>query len=186
MLFVIVMKLRILKNASINDKVIEEITDLEKMVRTLMIEVKDLAFTLRPSLVEDLGLRKALKSLINQFRNLFNIEIKFHYEISDDFPNQKMETAIFRICQESLTNAVKYAHANQIIVRLSEFNNSTHLTISDNGIGFNYDPIKLEGKSLGLIGMKERAKSVGGTFSVVSELGTGTTIQVNIPKKIQN
>lgn len=182
MLFVIVIKLRVLKNLSTNETVIEEITELEKMVRTLMIEVKDLAFTLRPSLVEELGLRKALKSLINQFSNLFNIEIKFHCEILNDFPNQKIETAIFRICQESLTNAVKYAYANQIIVRLSEFDNSTNLTISDNGIGFNYDPIKLEGKSLGLSGMRERAKSVGGTFSVISELGTGTTIQVNIPK----
>lgn len=183
-LFVIMMQLKILRKLCPNDVAALQITNLEKLVSASMIEVKEIAFKLLPTSVEEKGLISALELLTNQFNHLFHIDIRLDCNITDHCSNQKIETAIFRICQESLTNAIKYADANQISVSLHESEKSIDVKVSDNGTGFHYDIGKLnKERGLGLNGMRERALSVNGTFSVITEIGKGTTIQVNIPRK---
>lgn len=181
-LFAIILELKILSKYCTNEKANEQIKHLETIVRNLMIEVKELAFRLRPSLVEEVGLIPALKLLIQRINKLYNININFECTLSADyFFTPKVETVIFRICQESITNAIKYANAESIIVNLSRPEGFIEVKITDNGQGFIYDPIKNNGNTLGLDGMKERALSVNGTLAIASEIGKGTTIQVQIP-----
>ncbi|WP_017755681.1 sensor histidine kinase [Calidifontibacillus oryziterrae] len=181
--FAMALELKLLKKNGSDTTINEQIENLELMLGNLKIEVKELAFKLRPSLVEEVGLISALKSLIERINRLYNKKITITYEgFSDHLVNPKVENVIFRICQESITNAMKYAHADQINVSLIESETSLTVMIKDNGRGFLYRPEYYEEKNLGLIGMRERAYSVNGSFSISTEKGKGTIIQVQIPK----
>ena len=97
-----------------------------------------------------------------------------------------VEAALLRICQESLANILKHAKATQVSVTLDYDDTKVRLTVEDNGIGFDPDmPRRQERKDggLGLLGMRERARLIGGELTVTSEMGSGTTVDVTLPRK---
>ena len=97
-----------------------------------------------------------------------------------------VEATLLRICQESLANILKHSEASQVSVTLAYDDAEVRLTVEDNGIGFNPDmpgqPERGDG-GFGLIGMRERARLIGGEVTVTSELGGGTTVDVTLPRK---
>lgn len=92
---------------------------------------------------------------------------------------EDVEAGLLRICQESLANVRKHAQASEVDVNLNFEKSAVRLTIRDNGVGF--DPQALPKGAFGLIGMRERARLLGGEFAVQSEKGKGTLIQTTIP-----
>lgn len=154
---------------------------LEKTVQQAMKEVKTLSYELRPGTLDMLGLSPSLQTLIQFLNEQTEAEIQLLDEIEEErrFPLQ-MELHLYRIVQEALHNAIKYAGASKITVKLKEEPDGLRIHVIDNGTGFHPDEVK---RGLGLKHMKERAQLIGGYLKVNSTPGTGTRISCYVPLK---
>jgi signal transduction histidine kinase len=168
------------KLANNNDPALLE--KLEGMV-TLTDEavrfVRRIAAELRPSILDDLGLIAALEWHNREFEKRYNINIEFQSHVQDLKIPSGIATGIFRMYQESLTNVARHSGAKKVAAILDATDENIHLSIADDGKGF--DVNRAERKTLGLLGMKERAIMIGGKLEIKSEPGSGTTILITIP-----
>jgi two-component system, NarL family, sensor histidine kinase NreB len=144
----------------------------------LIEEVRDISWELRPSVLDDLGLIPAIRSFLSRYSDHYKIDVLFDYVLSGRL-NHSVETTIYRIIQESLTNIRKYAEVDEAAVTIREMDNEIRVMIEDLGKGFR---IEDESRGVGLFSMEERAKAVGGTLHIISELGKGTKVILEIPK----
>ncbi|WP_236035153.1 sensor histidine kinase [Alkalihalobacterium elongatum] len=151
---------------------------LRNEVSGIMEEIRSLAWDLRPSLLDDLGVVPAINRHIDKFSQYYGIKVEFETNLRKRLSMQK-ETTIYRVIQEALTNIAKYANVSDAHVTLVEKEDNIEVSIEDKGKGFNR---KNNGKGVGLFSMEERAKSVQGTFQIDSELGKGTTVTLTFPK----
>jgi signal transduction histidine kinase len=142
--------------------------------------VRDLALNLRPVALDDVGLHAALEQLVADWATQQPATaIDFQADAMADVRlPASVETVIYRVVQESLTNVFRHAHASRVRVAVEWRDDLVTATVQDDGVGFdpeaNPDPAK--GKRLGLIGMRERAALVGGTVEIQSCPGGGTTV----------
>ena len=168
------------KKLDVDDIIVnEKISDALKIIDLTIQSVRRIATELRPSILDDLGLIAALEWQCEEFQNRFNINASFFSNVSFVAIEKDTATALFRICQESLTNVVRHSGANKTITTLHLEHGSLKLQISDNGIGFDLDKIKVK-KTLGILGMRERANMINADYSISSN-NTGTTILVIVP-----
>ncbi|HEY0426420.1 MAG TPA: ATP-binding protein [Pyrinomonadaceae bacterium] len=153
-------------------------------------EVDFLAWELRPSVLDDLGLVKALENFVGEWSRYLKIPVEFHaVGLKAKRMSPDIEINLYRIVQEALNNVSKHAKANHVSVLLEKQDKSVVLIIEDNGIGFELgEKERLNGneKALGLLGMKERALLAGGTAEIESEIENGTTIYVRIPIQLKD
>lgn len=159
------------------------IKELKTMASNTMKEVREVAYSLRPSVLDDLGFLPALKTLISNFENTHRIPIRLTVSKYFIRLSSNTELALYRICQEALTNAAKYAKATHIAIELTIINDEIILRITDDGVGFDLKKVNKQG--IGLYSMKERANVLGGTMDIISKIGEGTEIRVVIPIHIQ-
>ncbi len=146
--------------------------------------VRHLSRDLRPSVLDDLGLIPALRSLIDRDARHAPFAASFVADPLDDRLPTALESAYFRIAQEALTNAVRHAHATRVSVELRVQADDLVLIIRDNGRGFEVEGAIDDadaGQSLGLVSMRERAHLIGGEIEMRSEPGKGTEIRVRTP-----
>lgn len=165
-----------------SDNVINCMDSIEKLqldIRKTIEDVRNLSVELRPSSLDDLGLLETLKTYIHEFGNRFGIQINFSYKGSKVRLPSTIETALYRIAQEALTNAAKYAQADRIDVSLIHEDKYISLSIKDFGKGFDLSSQYRRG--VGLYSMEERALILGGKFQIDSQPKKGTVIYVNIP-----
>ena len=144
-------------------------------------EAREIARRLHPSVLEDLGLPKALRNLCHEFSQRQGIPVKF--QVINPIPEPPLEAAscIYRIAQEALNNIAKHAHAKNIWVRLSgSGTGNLRLTIHDDGIGFKADSVRGAG-GLGLVSMQERARIAGAKVSIQGRPGHGTRVDLVAP-----
>lgn len=142
--------------------------------------VQQIATRLRPGILDDLGLEAAIEWQAQEFQERTGIRCECVSSLGDmALPSQQSTTA-FRILQESLTNIVRHAAADRVCILLEENNHCLILEVQDNGRGFNGGEISSV-KSLGLLGMRERALLVGGKVEIIGKAGKGTTVTVRIP-----
>ena len=135
---------------------------------------------LHPSILEDLGLVRAIQSECRDFSSRSGIAVVFTPEnVPDNIPND-ISLNIYRIIQEGLSNIVKYAKTKNAYVFLEGTDHQLTLSVRDTGVGFDADEVKHK-TALGLGSMRERARLVNGTFRVTSEPQKGTCIKVTIP-----
>jgi len=175
------MDLAMMKQDSISEKKINDqsISEIMNMVDDAIKTVRKISSELRPSVIDDLGLLAALNWQSHEFEKRYGIPCSFTSSVKE-YPFEKgFVTGVFRIYQESLTNIARHANATEISSSLSEEDDHLNLSIKDNGVGFNQETIRK--KSLGIIGMKERAIMFGGEFSIDSKEGQGTRITVRLP-----
>ncbi len=138
--------------------------------------VRRLAVSLRPPILDDLGIQAALESLTEEFADGSGLQAQFRCEGPAPTLSKADETCLYRVLQEALTNAAKHAQATRIEVLLRTDETNVCLVIRDNGKGF--DPKALTDQAgLGFIGMRERLSRCGGTFELTSNKGEGTTIR---------
>ncbi len=153
----------------------------KEMIDNTIKEVKRISNNLMPSAIVDLGLIPALKMLLNLPVN--QIQIIFDYDsfVQEIGLNKKQEITIYRVIQEALNNALKYANATIINVKVNFFDvNHLNVHFSDNGVGFESSNVIFK-KSNGLINMKERATLINATFEVKSKKNSGTSIEMILP-----
>jgi len=157
--------------------------DLEVQIREVLEEVRRLAWGMRPSVLDDYGLDKALSRLVEDIRNHSDLTIDYQFSgsLGSGRLPAEMEVTLYRIAQEAIANIVRHAGATQASVIVLWQRREVTLLIEDNGSGFNRDATTRNGGSLGLIGMNERAVLLGGSCAIESILGQGTTIRVKIP-----
>ena len=156
------------------------IADLREVAAAAAAEVRRIAFELRPSLLDDLGLGPALERYAREIEQRTGIDITVAVSLGPERLAPEVETVIYRVAQEAITNTIKYAEAHAITLLLSDADGTVRLTVSDDGAGF--DPAAQEGKGLGVLGMHERAELVGGKLTLRSEQGEGTTVELAVPR----
>jgi signal transduction histidine kinase len=163
----------------------ESLQQLRSAVQEAFGELRRIAMDLRPSTLDDLGILATLSWFFREFESACHaIKIEKQLLVQESsIPNQ-LKISIFRILQEAISNTVKHAKASLIRVSLVKDGDVLHLSIEDNGQG--YDPAERDnyfclGRGFGLMSMKERAKFSGGTYRIDSAVGKGTRIHVSWP-----
>jgi two-component system sensor histidine kinase UhpB len=162
-----------------------EVVELKRLVNQAMDELLNLARQLRPSALDDHGLVAALETQLKRFSARSGIEARLDTAGDPHELPDVVQTAIYRVAQEALTNVTRHAGATIVELALAERDGGVELRVSDDGSGF--DPAVLPhatsspGGGLGLVGMAERARLVGGELDVRSAPGGGTTITLRVP-----
>jgi signal transduction histidine kinase len=185
---------QILTSLLVGYKVLDESDSLEEvkeLLPALKSQTAEALETLRllsvglwPPLLEDLGLPTTLRSYVREFAVRYRLDVFFSTQGHENRLDAMTEVAAFRIAQEALINAARYAQATQIAVTLDYRPDRLILVVDDNGIGM--DPERVDGSGptrlpVGLIGMHERADFVGGTLLISSQPGHGVTVTLEIP-----
>jgi signal transduction histidine kinase len=142
--------------------------------------VRYIASELRPSILDDLGLIEAIEWQAQQFQTRTGVECRCQCAAQSIALSQDQSTAVFRIFQEALTNILRHAHASRVEVAMEERENAFVLTVTDNGRGISQEE-KLRRSSVGILGMQERARLVGGKVEIRGKRGCGTKVRVRVP-----
>jgi signal transduction histidine kinase len=150
------------------------------MITSTIQWARKLSTDLRPGLLDDYGLVAALEWQVKEFETRTGIHCLFDSFAESVALDSDKSTALFRICQESLTNVARHANATAITIGLREDEGNIILEISDNGRGITESEMG-DPKSFGILGMKERTRLLRGNFSIGGSPGKGTTIIVRIP-----
>lgn len=166
-----------------NDGLGKRIAQTQRMVGKSIRIVHRYARTLRPSMLDDLGLIPALRSYIRDLPGRKELEINFTTFSEVESLSNVQRTVLYRVAQEAVTNIVRHARAHHATVIISKAGNTVCLTVQDDGKAFCVDRVLASKtrKGLGLIGMRERIEMVGGKFSIQSEADNGTVIRAEIP-----
>ena len=142
--------------------------------------VRRIASELRPVALDDLGLTAAIEWQARQFQERTGITVQCDCTLENFDLSREQSTAVFRIFQEALTNVLRHAQATRVNVQMMEEDRGFILTVSDNGRGIRDDQISGQ-RTLGLLGMRERAYLIEGTIDITGSNGKGTVVTVRIP-----
>jgi two-component system CheB/CheR fusion protein len=163
------------------------IEELNEIAQRLDADVDFLAWELRPTALDDLGLIVALSNYAQEWSKHFGINVNFHSRgLGDTRLAPLVETNLYRIAQEALNNVAKHAGATSVDMLLERRDQHAVLIIEDNGRGFDPDDVKVSesGRGMGLVGMRERAALVAGSAEIESAPGGGATIFVRVPVRL--
>jgi len=158
-----------------------------EMVERVLEQVHDLSLSLRPSMLDDLGLEPALRWYTNRQAKLVGLHTKFHADKLEHRLDPVIETECFRVAQEALTNVVRHANASAATVELYRENGHLHLRVCDDGVGFDVAAVleqAVRGASLGVLSMEERTALVGGGLKFKSS-PRGTEVHAWFPLQWQ-
>jgi PAS domain S-box-containing protein len=160
---------------------------IDKIVTQLDRDVDFLAWELRPAAIDDVGLEAALREFVRQWSRTHGVDAAFHSSLGDGTRLAgEIESNLYRIVQEALHNISKHAKAGHVSLLLERRAEDVNLIVEDDGSGFDVDAVQRgpKGTAMGLVGMDERAASIGGELQVESTIGKGTTLFVRIPLKV--
>jgi signal transduction histidine kinase len=157
----------------------ECLSEVKSLAEASLRLIRDIAAGLRPSVLDDLGLGPAIQQQVREFGRRAGVRASVSMDGDFDNLSDRQRTYVFRIVQEALTNCAKHSRAKQIAIAVRANEGCTELTIADDGVGF--DPSKMLHSGLGLIGIEERVRELGGSVALESAVGKGTTIRVAIP-----
>ena len=182
----LLISLAVLEESTTTQEARDRIAETRKLAHQTLRAIRNLSIDLRPSALDDLGLLPALRWYAKEYQQKTNIEVEFHSVGFKDRErlSPEMETALYRIVQESLTNVAKHAQAHKVTIMLREDADAVNATITDDGRGFDVGEMQKSGdedRGLGLVGMQERALLLDGTVAIDSNREHGTVVQVRIP-----
>jgi len=159
----------------------KRIHETAAILERLLSQVRQISLNLRPSMLDDLGLVPALRSLLDEQGRRASVAVRFSAKNISESLDPEIQTTCFRIAQEAITNAVRHAAATQIQVDIHREEGNFRLRVHDDGKGFEMPPPQSQTIGLGLLGMKERAALVGGRTRITSAPGKGTTVDATLP-----
>jgi signal transduction histidine kinase len=154
-------------------------TDLRQVASKTLDEVHDLSMRLRPRVLDDLGLAAALERLVSEWQARYKTPVDVAIQLDDRLPGE-VETTIYRIVQETLTNIARHANAHSASILVERRGDVVLTIVEDDGIGFDVDTTHGE-RHLGLLGMRERAELLNGKLTIESSPEHGTSIFIEIP-----
>ncbi|MGB2578726.1 signal transduction histidine kinase [Elusimicrobium simillimum] len=158
--------------------------ELDAKIKECIDRVKNLVVTMRPPSIDAVGLDGAVKELVENISKFANVKVVYNYREEDNGNiDDEVKIMLYRVVQESLNNALKHAKASRITVSLQNLENIVKIEVEDDGIGFKKGKQK-KLSQIGLLGMEESVKYLGGKFDVQTALGKGTKISVSCPKVI--
>lgn len=172
------MKKKYLREDVLNEKLLK----LTEMVETTIRKVRSISSQLRPSILDHFGIVAAIEWQANEFQRQTAIRCRINLPKQELQLDEQKSIVVFRVFQEILTNIARHAKATRVDVNLDVVDNNLILTVSDNGKGIRPEDISAK-KSLGIIGMKERATSVNGKLTIHGVSNIGTTVTLTIPIK---
>jgi PAS domain S-box-containing protein len=164
--------------ANLDDKV----RSMVEQVDSTIAAVQRLVTQLRPALLDNLGLVAAIEWQCQDFQKRTGIPCTCVTSPDDIAMEPERATALFRICQEALTNTARHAQATAVTIKLESHNDSLQLVVADNGVGIPDRKVS-DRRSLGLLGMRERAASFGGEVTIRSDPDKGTTVVACLPRR---
>lgn len=179
--------LKTLENAAQTDppQVSALVSRLKSAASDTVHELQDIIYALRPSVLDDLGLLPALRWYAETRLESGGTRVEWDISNGERRLPPEIETALFRIGQEAITNIQKYANARRVFFRLEADEQRVSLQVEDDGAGFDVEEALAhtlhDGRGLGLLGMRERAELLGGRLWVESSAGNGTRIRVELP-----
>jgi signal transduction histidine kinase len=152
--------------------------DARRLASQTLAQMRELSQLLRPSVLDSLGLVPSLDSQLQSFAKRHRITTSFHADELPDRLPAEIETALFRIAQEALTNVARHSRASRVDVALTREDGCLRLEVHDHGVGLRTsDGPRIQGT--GLVGVRERVRTLGGTMSITS--GSGTRLEVRLP-----
>lgn len=157
-----------------------QLGELAELLEKVQTDMRSMAHSLHPSVLEHLGLAQAVRSFMSEQCAPSGVE--YSLDIPDELPRfaPGTETAIYRIVQEAVANALRHSHANHISLTICVRSSLLIVTVSDDGCGFSTDRVETSG-GLGLVSMKERAEAAGAEIEFISYDGRGTKIRLYLP-----
>jgi signal transduction histidine kinase len=175
----ILLKLRSIDDEGDPARLAESTAELRELVVATLQDVRALAVELRPKALDDFGLVSAIERLVETFREQTGMEVDLAPRLGTDRLPREIETTLYRITQEALTNVVKHARATRVSIVLTRRDGAVSAVIEDDGRGL--ESGDQSGDGLGLVGMRERVGLVGGRLVVESSPGGGTTLSIEVP-----
>ena len=167
--------------AGARKKVEDKIRSMIEQIDTTIASVQRLVTELRPAVLDDLGLVAAIEWQCQDFQKRTGIPCTCVTSADDIAMERERATAIFRICQEALTNTVRHAKATAVTIKLESRSESLRLVVADNGVGIPDTKVSNR-QSLGLLGMRERVALFGGEITIQGNPGEGTTVTACLPR----
>ncbi|MCV2401722.1 cache domain-containing protein [Marinomonas sp. C2222] len=165
-----------LRRETSHEVVQEELVKASDLIGQTISEVRQISHSLRPILLDDLGLNSALSALVDQFSERTNIQVNYCFDVRTKMADE-IETTIYRLTQEALTNVEKHAFATLVTLTFEEEHQGLVFECKDNGTG-----MKMGASSgIGIINMRERLALIGGEFRIESQKGQGTRIYAVFP-----
>lgn len=166
-----------------NDAITARLEDTQALIEDTVASIRDISAELRSSLLDYAGLLPAMESYAEHFRRRTGILVRVQAPGQLAPLSSELESALFRIFQEALTNVAKHAQATTVTVDIAEEDCGLNLSISDDGLGFDVGRLaeRSFGSGLGLVNMREMAEFAGGSFALASGAGSGTRIDVRLP-----
>lgn len=152
----------------------EHLAKAAEMLNRSIQEVRQVSHSLRPVMLDDLGLEAALHGLLDELANAGGMDVRRHIHLPDTRLPDAIEMTLYRLVQEAITNVRKHAKATQVILRVSHTSQTVSVVMEDNGCGFSLEE---DQSGIGLMNMRERVELVGGKFSVRSRRTQGTLIR---------
>ena len=164
---------------------VQDVQKVKKIVEDTLQTVRDSSQIFRPAILDDFGLEQTLRWFSLQFSRQTGVTVHFQSEMIDSFFPGEDAVHLYRIVQEALNNIARHSKAQEAWVILKETSGELSLEVRDNGVGFDLagEIIRASGEGLGLMGMRERAEHLKGSFSINSAPHQGTVVQVRIPLK---
>jgi signal transduction histidine kinase len=162
----------------------QRLSEVREMADELDERISELAFDLRPSLLDHLGLLPTLRWYVDKFSQREDVEIELDVIGLEERVPPEIETALYRVIQEALMNVARHAQANEVRLRLEQQSKAVTVTIEDDGRGFDIEELQATEfplKGLGLAGMKERISLLGGRLDIHSKPGEGARVDIEIP-----
>jgi two-component system sensor histidine kinase UhpB len=180
----LLISLAVLEKTLTTQEARDRIADTRALAHRTLRAIRSLSIDLRPSALDDLGLLPALRWYVKEYSQKCGIEVEFHASGFEERLPAEMETALYRIVQEALTNTARHGNAHKVSIILKEDEDAIFASITDDGCGFDVDAVlhsPIQERRLGLAGMNERAILLDGTLAIHSTPGHGTTVGVRIP-----
>jgi signal transduction histidine kinase len=175
----ILLGLKPLEQAAESDEVRAAVASVRELVVSTLQDVRRLAVELRPSALDDFGLATAVERLVDTFREQSGLQVDLEAHVGEARLPSEIETALYRVVQEALTNIVKHAGATRVSILLRRKDGGLVAVVEDDGAGF--DPSRTREAAFGLAGMRERLALVGGRLQIESAPGAGTTLAAEVP-----
>jgi signal transduction histidine kinase len=168
------------RDAQRPEAVVAGVAELKRMVDSVLENLHRLAMDLRPASLDHLGLVAALRQYAESVSDQHGLVVQFEtVGLCDRLPSD-VESSIYRMVQEALTNVIRHAQATRVDVLLEQRDDKLVVIVEDNGVGFNPTVVTQNGR-LGLFGVRERAEMLGGRLVLESAAGAGTILLVEVP-----